>query len=98
MARLLDRYLAIIRGDEPPTPVTRHLGIRMTAAEPGHLTAELPLDPDIHANLNGTVHGGVLATLADTTLSCAFGTTLEDGEEVATLELKINYLRPARGA
>src|SRR5438477_2325161 len=97
MARLLDQYQGIVRGELPPTPVSRHLGIRFTAAEPGLLTAEIRLDPEIHANMNGSVHGGVIATLADSTLSCAFGTTLEDGEEVATLELKVNYLRPARG-
>ncbi len=47
-----------------------------------------------HANPMGTMHGGVLATLADTAMGIAYLSTLAEGEAFTTLELKINYLKP----
>jgi len=43
------------------------------------------------------VHGGILAALADTTGAIAAYTVIPRGVEIATLELKINYLEPVPG-
>jgi uncharacterized protein (TIGR00369 family) len=40
------------------------------------------------------VQGGVLVAVADAAMGVAYATALEDGESFATLELKINYLKP----
>ncbi|TSA15411.1 MAG: PaaI family thioesterase [Betaproteobacteria bacterium] len=45
-------------------------------------------------NPNGVVHGGVLFTLADTAMGAALYTTLAPGENCATIEIKIHFLRP----
>jgi uncharacterized protein (TIGR00369 family) len=42
----------------------------------------------------GTVHGGILCTLADSAMGMAFASTLGEGETFTTLEIKVNYLRP----
>ncbi len=47
-----------------------------------------------HHNPMGTVHGGVLCTLADSAMGMAFASTLGEGETFTTLEVKINFLRP----
>jgi uncharacterized protein (TIGR00369 family) len=47
-----------------------------------------------HHNPMGTVHGGILCTLADSAMGMAFASTLLPGETFATLELKMNFLRP----
>ena len=47
-----------------------------------------------HHNPMGTVHGGILCTLADSAMGMAFASTLDDGETFTTLEIKVNYLRP----
>jgi uncharacterized protein (TIGR00369 family) len=47
-----------------------------------------------HHNPMGTVHGGILCTLADSAMGMAFASTLNDGETFTTLEVKINFLRP----
>ena len=52
-------------------------------------------DPERHANPMGTLHGGVLCTIADSAMGMAFASTLARGESFTTLEIKINYLRPA---
>ncbi len=51
-----------------------------------------------YANPMGTLHGGVLCDVADAAMGAAYGSTLSDGESFATLELKINFLRPVWNA
>jgi uncharacterized protein (TIGR00369 family) len=50
-----------------------------------------------HKQIHGVVHGGILAALADTTAAIAAYTVVGRGVELATLELKINYLEPVPG-
>ena len=74
-------------------PYSMLVGAELTAFSPGH--AEITLDlGDQHTQHHGFTHGGVLAYLADIALTFAGGSVLQD---VLTLELKINYLRPAVG-
>ena len=52
---------------------------------------------DRHRQIHGVVHGGILASLADTTGAIAAYTVVPLGTELATLEMKINYLEPVPG-
>jgi uncharacterized protein (TIGR00369 family) len=47
-----------------------------------------------HRQIHDVVHGGVIATLADTAGAIAAYTVSPLGVELATIELKINYLLP----
>jgi uncharacterized protein (TIGR00369 family) len=47
-----------------------------------------------HLNPAGTVHGGIAATLLDTSMGLAIHSTLEKGVGSTTLEFKISLLRP----
>ncbi|HVH50327.1 MAG TPA: PaaI family thioesterase [Candidatus Bathyarchaeia archaeon] len=47
-----------------------------------------------HLQIHNVVHGGVIATLADTAGAIAAYTVSAVGAELATIELKINYLLP----
>ena len=60
--------------------------------------AEIRIDlfPDL-LNFSGNVHGGVLASLIDISISSAVRSTLDDQYQSATVELKINYIKPANG-
>ncbi len=42
----------------------------------------------------GTLHGGILCDIADAAMGMAYASTLDEGETFATLELKINFLKP----
>ena len=42
----------------------------------------------------GVVHGGVAATVADSAMGIALWRHLERKYNIATIEMKINYLRP----
>lgn len=70
------------------------LGLRMTSIEPGAATFELTTGPE-HSNTLGIVHGGVAATMLDSAMACAIHTMLGAEDEFVTVELKVNYIRPA---
>ena len=48
-----------------------------------------------HLNDGGIVHGGAIATLADCAMGSAVCSTLDD-EAPLTVEMKVNYLEPAK--
>ena len=48
-----------------------------------------------HLNLQGLVHGGVLATLLDTAMGLAIRSALDPSRRHVTIEMGVHYLRPA---
>jgi uncharacterized protein (TIGR00369 family) len=83
----------IIAGDVQGAAVADLIGMRMVAAEPGRVTFELDAGPE-HSSPPGTLHGGILCDLADGAMGCANLSQLAEGESFATVELKINFLKP----
>jgi uncharacterized protein (TIGR00369 family) len=73
-----------------------HLGFDVETVEKGRAVFLLDVLAH-HKQLHGVVHGGILAALADTTAAIAAYTTVPKGIEIATVELKINYLEPVPG-
>lgn len=69
------------------------VGFRAVSFGDGKAVFEMEAD-DRHHNPMGTVHGGILCTLADSAMGFAFASTLGPGESFTTLEIKMNYLRP----
>lgn len=74
-------------------PFSKSLGAELTELADGKAVIELPLQAD-HRQQHGFAHGGVVSYLADNALTFAAGSLLGD---VLTLEMKINYTRPAKG-
>jgi uncharacterized protein (TIGR00369 family) len=85
----LDR---MVRGEVPPPPVSRLLGLRLVSFGEGEAVFEMEVAPE-HANPMGTLQGGVICALADAAMGMAYASRLEEGETFTTLELKTNYLR-----
>ncbi len=75
------------------SPVCGLLRMEVVDLEAGRAVVSMDAGLDM-ANPFGTVHGGILCDLADMAMGTAFMTTLEEGQGLATVELKINYLRP----
>ncbi len=48
-------------------------------------------------NSSSSVHGGVLATLIDTSIGTAVKSTLDSNQSTVTVDLNIKYIKPARG-
>lgn len=72
------------------------LGFEVESVHDGRAVFRLEVRPR-HKQIHGVVHGGILASLADTTAAIAAYTVVPRGIELATLELKINYLEPIPG-
>ena len=66
-------------------------GFDLETASRGRAVLRMHARPH-HKQINGVVHGGILAALADTAGAIAAYTTVPQGTALATVELKINYL------
>lgn len=75
-------------------PFSALLGMELTRFDAQGVELRLSV-AESHRQQNGFVHGGVIASLVDNTLTCAGGSAL--GADVVTAEFKINFVRPARG-
>lgn len=93
MARLIERFTAMVNGEGSAAPVGKLIGFRPTSIEPGKAVFQLEAGPQ-HANPMGTLHGGIVCDVADAAMGTAYASTLGEGESFTTLELKINFLRP----
>jgi uncharacterized protein (TIGR00369 family) len=82
-----------LKEGEWTAPVADLVGFRAVSFGDGRAVFEMEVGTR-HHNPMGTVHGGILCTLADSAMGFAFASTLSAGESFTTLELKINYLRP----
>lgn len=91
----LDYLLALKDGKAPPPPAARLLGYRVREVERGRAVFELE-PAECHYNPFATVHGGIMATLLDSAMTAAVLSTLAAGVACATLEMKVNFVRPVR--
>ena len=73
-------------------PIAMLLGLRLASVEPGRAVFQVT-PGEFHYNPIGSVHGGLLATIADSALGCAIHTTLPAGVGYTTIELHTNFLR-----
>lgn len=71
------------------------LEIRPIEARPGRAVFEMTV-AERHLRTRGMLHGGVTATLLDTAMGFAAVTVAPPGCHVVTLQMNLNYVRPAR--
>jgi uncharacterized protein (TIGR00369 family) len=90
------RVTELVRARMRESKSTELLGFDVESVHDGRAVFLLEVKP-IHKQIHGVVHGGILAALADTTAAIAAYTAVPRGVELATLELKINYLEPVPG-
>jgi uncharacterized protein (TIGR00369 family) len=89
----LDFLAAIAAGRLPAAPIAAALRFRLVAVERGRAVFEGAPDLAFY-NPIGSVHGGYAATLLDSCMGCAVHSMLPAGRGYATLEFKINLVRP----
>lgn len=89
----LKDYLQAVEKQIAHSPIGSLLGIRILSAEEGRLVAEMDAQDKLLNSL-GTIHGGVIASLADAVMGLACGTMLKKTSKFTTLEFKINFIKP----
>lgn len=86
----------IVKTMASASPHMRALGLRFTRVEHGVVVSELPYRADLVGDpITGVLHGGVVTTLLDSTAGAAVFSRLSAPMPIATLDLRIDYLRPS---
>lgn len=71
------------------------IGMELVDARSGEVDVSLDVEPR-HLNLQGLLHGGMIATLADTATGLAVRTKLEPGTRHVTVQLDVQFLSSGR--
>lgn len=87
----------VMSGRKPSPPAPALLGFKLLAIDPERGTIEVEFDgkPEF-TNPVGNIQGGFLAAMLDDTMGPALVATLGEHEFAPTLELKVNFHKPAR--
>lgn len=89
----IDYLRAVQRGEIPPMPIARLMGMELVSVEEGRVVwAVTPGEQ--HYNPLGVAHGGLAFTLMDTAIGGATQTMAPPGRFYTTIEIKVNYVRP----
>ncbi|QLG48860.1 PaaI family thioesterase [Natrinema halophilum] len=80
---------------ESPHGFSDLIGLDFTDVEAGYSRGTIEVSDEL-MNPNGVLHGGVLYTLADSGMGAALYAELAEDQQCATIEIKINYLKPVR--
>jgi uncharacterized protein (TIGR00369 family) len=81
------------------SPHMRELGIKFISVERGVAVGMVPYRPELVGDpTTGILHGGVVTSLLDSTGGAAVFSALPSPMPIATLDLRIDYLRPSTPA
>ena len=78
-----------------PYPLHQFLGIKLVSLTMDQCIVEVHLNPSTD-NGSGTIHGGVIAIIADTAVAGALATNFDGKMGFATSNLSLHFLRRAR--
>jgi uncharacterized protein (TIGR00369 family) len=91
-----ERKLNIARAFSRSVPHNEALGMRIIDVTDTEVLYELPYDARLIGNPEtGTLHGGAITALLDASSGVAVFAVLTEMVPIATLDLRIDYLRPA---
>ncbi len=76
-------------------PFEQLLNMEIVASKDGSATLRMPFYQDFAQGM-GYMHGGVLASLADTAVMIAIKTLLGPGTRFATVSMQMDFLRPVK--
>ena len=77
-------------------PHSRELAMRMEAIGEGWAVISMPYDPRLIGDPEtGVIHGGAVSALMDTACGASVMSHPQAGFSTATLDLRIDYMRPA---
>jgi uncharacterized protein (TIGR00369 family) len=91
------KFWDVLAGRAAPPPAAETLGWELVHVDPDQGTIEVAFQAsDRFTNPMGVVQGGFLAAMLDDTLGPALVATLPEGQFAPTLDLHVQFLRPAR--
>jgi acyl-CoA thioesterase len=90
-----DDKLERIRDRMGRSPFHGWMQMRLERLEPGEADVSLEV-AEHHLNLMGSLHGGVISSLADTATGVAMHSALEPGWTHSTTSIQVTFLAPGR--
>jgi acyl-coenzyme A thioesterase 13 len=91
MPQLLEDFLSLHKN----TPLFKFTGFRLLSYGGGRAEMECPVTPPTQ-NVNGFLHGGVLALLVDEAGTVALASEDRESRPGVTTDLNVSYLTPGR--
>lgn len=88
----IDFLTKMASGELPGPPISGHLPMELQHIDHGTVTFHGHPD-ESHYNPIGTVHGGFVCTLLDSTVGCSVHSALPAGTGYTSIEIKVNFLR-----
>jgi uncharacterized protein (TIGR00369 family) len=89
----LEYLRGLASGQVVPPPVAQSLGIEVVSADPGKVRFTMPVK-DFLINHLGLLAGGIVGTVIDIALGCAVLSAVRPDQDIVTLDLKVEFLRP----
>jgi uncharacterized protein (TIGR00369 family) len=87
----------VMLGRKPPPPAAATLGFKLLDIDADHGTIRVQFDgKQEFLNPIGNIQGGFLCAMLDDTLGPALVATLPKDHFAPTIELKVNFIRPAK--
>lgn len=87
---------ALVHFLEQEIPFNKFMGLRVELAENGLARLFLPYRPEFTGDARRpALHGGILSTLIDTCGGVAVWTLCKVDDRIATIDMRVDYLRPA---
>jgi len=93
MKGIRERVQSAWKTGDFPSSATKTLGIKILELGEGRSLVEMMVDSHLH-NMSGTMHGGMMADIADAAMGIAVSTTISPEEDFTTMEFKISFYRP----
>ena len=87
---------AILDWMKTKNPFWALLGMELLEIKKGWAIVRLPVEDKL-TNAIGLVHGGAIFSAADSAVGIALVGMTNRNENISTLEMKINYMKPVKG-
>jgi uncharacterized protein (TIGR00369 family) len=88
-----ERYLEQVRKVVNSSPYYRLLGMEVTEIREGESRIQMLFKEEL-THPYGIVHGGAIASLADSAVAMALISLVKQKDKIATIEFKINFFVP----
>jgi uncharacterized protein (TIGR00369 family) len=91
-----DDYEVRVRDSFVRQGMMKHIGAVLTKVAPGEVEIQLPFSHDL-TQQHGFLHAAAVTAIVDSACGYAAYTLTKKGDNVLTIEFKVNFLAPAKG-
>jgi acyl-CoA thioesterase len=88
-----EKYLERMKKEANNSPYYQLLGLEIMEIKEGESKIQMPFRQGL-THPYGTVHGGAIASLADSSVAMALISLIEPKDRITTIEFKINFFVP----